>query len=141
MSALIAPVTAEYTTRLVAELRQIANHIENNGPAVILSGGLAVSLERDVAEWRSFGEHVGHVVKATTISVFCDLVLSGNMDAPDLGLKLRRATDGTIVRWDGKPQHAPRRGEYYMYPDDEDRQVFRATSHHMKAKWVMEEAS
>lgn len=135
------PITTKAAVSLVSELRELADFIERHGPAVYLGGGLAIDIQDDFSRHVTFdGAAIRNQPVARTLQLNADMQLRLHPapEAPALGLKKRRATDGAIVRWDGKPQRAPKRGEYYMYPDDEGRQVFRAANDHKKPKWIME---
>lgn len=99
---------------VVERLRMIADHIEQGGPAVYLSGGVAVNLNRDSHE-HAFGRVAG----TQTIELQSDLTLRGvPWYAPQQGIKMFLANDGAFYRWNGEPPRPPKKGEFYCIGDE-----------------------
>ena len=98
---------AKTAIALIANLRNLADHIELNGPGVIVGGTLSINVENEVAHSESERGHYRAHVRATDITVEANLQLCGRSESPMNGLKMMRAEDGLIVRWDGKPPRAP----------------------------------
>ena len=111
---LAMPYDAKTALALIANLRNLADHIELNGPGVIVGGTLSISVENELIHSESERGHYRAHVRATDITVEANLQLRGRYESPMNGLKMMRAEDGVIVRWDGKHPRAPKRGEYYL---------------------------
>ena len=105
---------AKTAIAMIANLRNLADHIELNGPGVIVGGMLSINIENELIHSESERGHYQAHVRATDITVEANLQLCGRSESPMNGLKMMRAEDGFIVRWDGKPPRAPKRGEYYL---------------------------
>lgn len=105
---------AKTAIALIANLRNLADHIELNGPGVIVGGTLSINVENELIHSESERGHYRAHVRATDITVEANLQLRGRYESPMNGLKMMRAEDGVIVRWDGKHPRAPKRGEYYL---------------------------
>lgn len=132
---------AKTALALIANLRNLADHIELNGPGVIVGGTLSINLENELIH--SEGEHGNYRahVRATEITVEANLHLLGRTHSPERGLKATRAEDGFIVRWDGKPPRAPKRNEYYEVRGDDTGWVRQATRNLKRAYFIYEECS
>ncbi len=131
---------AKTAIAMIANLRNLADHIELNGPGVIVGGTLSINVENEVIHSEGErGRYQAHV-KATDITVEANLQLRGRCESPSHGLKASRAEDGFIVRWDGKPPRAPKRGEYYNIGDDTN-WVRQATRNLKRAYFIYEECT
>lgn len=135
---------AKTALALIANLRNLADHIELNGPGVIVGGTLSINLENELIHSEGErGNYRAHV-RATEITVEANLHLLGRTHSPERGLKATRAEDGFIVRWDGKPPRAPKRGEHYMAGwnvENDPGYVRKATRNLKRAYFIYEECS
>ena len=127
---------AKTAIEIIANLRKIADHIELNGPGVIVGGALSITLENELIHTEiERGQYLAHV-RATEITVEANLHLLGRTHSPLGGLKSTQAEDGAVVRWDGNPPRAPKRGEHYMAG-----YVRQATRNLKRAYFIYEECS
>ena len=126
---------------LIARLRNLADHIELNGPGVIVGGDLTINVENELIRSESERGPYRAQVRATEITVESSIRLLGRAESPNRGLKATRAEDGFIVRWDGKPPRAPKRNEYYEVRDDDTGWVRQATRNLKRAYFIYEECS
>ena len=135
---------AKTALALIANLRNLADHIELNGPGVIVGGTLSINVENDLIHSESERGHYQAHVRAVDITVEANLRLRGRMKSPMNGLKPTRAEDGFIVRWDGKPPRAPKRGEYYLAGwnvENDPGYVRQATRNLKRAYFIYEECT
>ena len=89
---------AKTAIALIANLRNLADHIELNGPGVIVGGTLSINIENEVIHSEGERGHYQAHVRATDITVEANLQLRGRCEAPSHGLKATRAEDGAIVQ-------------------------------------------
>ena len=129
---------------LIARLRSLADHIELNGPGVIVGGDLTITTKNELTRSESELGQYRVRVRATEITVESNLWLLGRYESPLRGLKEVWAEDGAVVRWDGKPPRAPSRGDYYLAGcnDENDPGYVRRAARTLKrAYFIYEECS
>ena len=127
---------------LVDTLRQLAAHIESNGPAAYLSGGVVIDFEQETYDLHDSlsGRVVRRLCGPRTINVKSDLALRGGVSyAPSLGIK-QTICAGIRYQWDGEPPRAPKRGDFYL-SSDAPTWVSRATRDLKRPRHIMQKCS
>ena len=99
---------------IVDHLRMIADHIEQGGQNVYLSGGLLVNANNEIREHNDGFRRVASQAGRSTIELQSDLTLRGVPSyAPNQGIRRFRAENSRYYRWDGEPPRPPKKGEMY----------------------------
>lgn len=126
----------------IQALRQVADHIEQNGPNVMIGGVLTVDIEHeaiDIHDWA--GNVAARRNGPMSITLNTDLVMRGALPyAPSCGLR-KVSGEGGAYQWDGEPPRAPKKGEHYLANDPVTWVSRRATRNLKKPRHIMQKCS
>ena len=109
------PWTPQTTVDLVEAIRRVADHIERLGPHC-LSDNSTLSVDTRFTDFRPGTGVVLVETRPATHTVTSNIIVRAEMLGlhPKNGLRPARSLDeGVLVRWDGEPPRAPKKGEYY----------------------------